>query len=125
MSTEGCALSYAKMLMAEATAPSSLPRSSRPLIGASLRGTRAEIVEFAASARTTTEEAAAGIDPWIAERMISGVFEDVNMHDVPGQVTMETQLLLLAALISEAMFTASDLDVFVADSRKLANRWII
>ncbi len=85
--------------------------------------TAAEIVEFVTSARATTEDAADKIDPRIAERLIRGVFEDEDMHDVGGQTIMETQLLLLAALVSEARFTDSELDSFMADSRKLAERW--
>jgi hypothetical protein len=85
--------------------------------------TAAEIAGFVAWARATTDDAADKIDPRIAERLIRGVFEDENMHDVGGQTLMETQLLLLAALVSEARFTDSELDAFMVGSRKLAERW--
>jgi hypothetical protein len=83
----------------------------------------ADIAGFVASARATTDDAADKIDPRIAERLIRGVFEEENMHDVGGQTLIETQLLLLAALVSEARFTDSGLDAFMADSRRLAERW--
>jgi hypothetical protein len=86
--------------------------------------TRAEITEFVAAARATSADAAQQIDPRLAERMISAVFEDEDMHDVPGQTLLETQVMLLAALVSEAWPDAAELDAFLADSRKLADRWI-
>ncbi len=86
--------------------------------------TRAEITEFVAAARATSADAAEQIDPRLAERMIRGVFEDEDMHDVTGQTLVETQVMLLAALVSEAWPDAAELDVFLTDSRKLADRWI-
>jgi hypothetical protein len=85
--------------------------------------TRDDITGFVASARATSADAAGQIDPLIAERLIRGVFEDEDMHDVPGQRLTETQVMLLTALVSEAWLTAPELDAFLADSRKLADRW--
>ncbi len=56
--------------------------------------------------------------------MIRGVFEDEGTGDVPDQVVVETQLLLLAALVAEARSGDAELDEFLAESRKLADRWI-
>lgn len=84
----------------------------------------ANIVEFVASARASSEGAAEKIDPVLAERMIRGVFAEEIIGDVPDQVVVETQLLLLAALVAEGRFGAGELDGFMAESRKLADRWI-
>jgi len=85
---------------------------------------RAEVTEFVAWARASSDGAAEQIDPGLAERMIRGVFESESIGDVSSQVVVETQLLLLAALISEARFGATELDAFMAESRELADRWI-
>jgi hypothetical protein len=52
------------------------------------------------------------------------VFDDEDMHDVPGQVQLETQVMLLAALVAEARFGPAELDEFMTESRKLADRWM-
>ena len=85
---------------------------------------KADIVEFVASARATTPGTAEKIDPVLAERMIRGVFQNESLGDVPDQLVVETQLLLLAALVAEGRFGAGELDGFMAESRKLADRWI-
>lgn len=86
--------------------------------------TKADVTEFVAAARATSADAAEQIDPRLAERMINGVFDDEDMHDVPGQTLLETQVMLLAALVSETWPDATELDAFMTDSRKLADRWI-
>jgi hypothetical protein len=85
---------------------------------------RAAITEFVASARAASPGAAEKIDPLFAERMIRGVFEDVGTGDVGGQVLLETQLLLLAALAADARFGPAELDDFMVESRKTADRWL-
>ena len=85
---------------------------------------REAIIEFVASARATSASAAEQIDPAIAERMIKAVFDDEDMHDVPGQVQLEIQVMLLAALVADARFGPAELDEFMAESRKLADRWM-
>jgi hypothetical protein len=86
--------------------------------------TRADIVEFVTSTRAASDVTAKNINPLIAERMIRGVFEDESVDDVSGQVIVGTQLLLLAALVSEARFDSPSLDAFMTESRKLADRWL-
>lgn len=85
---------------------------------------KADIVEFVASARATTPGTAEKIEPLLAERMIRGVFEDETLGDVPDQVVVEAQLLLLAALLGEARPGAAELDGLLAESRKVADQWI-
>jgi hypothetical protein len=86
--------------------------------------TDAEIIEFVAAARATSAGTAEKIDPRLAERMIRGVFEDEPIDDVTGQTTVETQVLLLAAMVAEARLDGTELDAFLAESRKMADRWI-
>jgi hypothetical protein len=81
------------------------------------------VVQFVAAARSRSDDAAQQIDPLLAERMIVGVFEDGSTDGHSNQTIVETQMLLLAALISDASFNDSDLDSFLAESRKLADRW--
>jgi hypothetical protein len=85
--------------------------------------TTADIVEFVASARSTSEDAAKGIDPLLAERMIRGVFEDESVDGVSGQIIVENQVLLLAALVSEARLDENGVDQLLNESRVLADRW--
>jgi hypothetical protein len=84
---------------------------------------KADIVEFVAWARSSSASAADQIDPLLAERMIRGVFEDEDLHDVSGQALLETQVMLLAALVGERRPDGAELDSLLADSRKLADRW--
>ena len=74
-------------------------------------------------ARASSASAADQIDPLLSERMIRGVFEDEDMHDVSGQALLETQVMLLAALVGEARPAAAELEALLADNRKLADRW--
>jgi hypothetical protein len=84
---------------------------------------KADIVEFVAWARSSSVSAADQIDPLLAERMIRGVFEDEDLHDVSGQRLLESQVMLLAALVGEQRPDSGELDSLLADSRKLADRW--
>ena len=86
--------------------------------------TRAEITKFVASVRAISTGAAEQIDPRLAERLIRGVFEDETIDDVPDQIVMATQVLLLAALVSVARHDAAEREEFLAVSRELADRWI-
>lgn len=45
------------------------------------------------------------------------------MHDVSGQTVLETQVMLLAALVGERRPDGAELDSLLSDSRKLADRW--
>lgn len=83
----------------------------------------AEIAGFVASARAASRDAADKIDPRIAERLIRVVVEFENMRDIDPQTVIDTQLLLLAAMVSEARYSDAELDAFMAASRKLAERW--
>jgi hypothetical protein len=85
--------------------------------------TKADIVEFVAAARASSPGAADKVDPLLAERMIGGVFEDESLGDVSGQVVVETQLLLLAALLGEARPGPAGLDALLAEGRKVADEW--
>jgi hypothetical protein len=84
---------------------------------------REMMVQFVASARARSDDASQRIDPLLAERMLLGVFDDVSTDGHSDQAIVETQMLLLAALVSEAALNDSNLDAFLAESRKLADRW--
>lgn len=84
---------------------------------------RADITEFVATVRASSPSVADKLDPLLAERMIRGVFEDESLGDVSGQVVVETQLLLLAALLGEARPGPAELDALLAEGRKIADEW--
>jgi hypothetical protein len=55
--------------------------------------------------------------------MIRGVFEDETLGEVSGQVVVETQLLLLGALLGEMRAGPAGLDALLAEGRKIADEW--
>jgi hypothetical protein len=86
-----------------------------------------EIVEYVGDVRSRGEDAGR-IDPLVAERVILAVTSDEKTDDIDPQVSYETQLTLLAALIADAHPDAhpddAALNTFLGKARKLADSWI-
>ena len=84
----------------------------------------ADVVDFIADVRATSEAAAQKVDPRTAERLITAVFTDEDIGDVsPGQ-KKDLYVLLLPALIGDEQFSDAELDEFLGDSRRLADQWL-
>lgn len=83
----------------------------------------AEIIEYVGSVRSRGE-GAARIDPEVAERVLLMVSADADVDDIDPNVQFETQLVLLAALISDQNLNGTELDAFMTKARKLADRWL-
>jgi hypothetical protein len=86
-------------------------------------GDRAQVIEYVASVRSTTESTAE-LDPRVAERLLLSVYTDEQINDIDVGVRYETQILLLAALVADAQFDKPDLDMFLARARRLADKWL-
>jgi hypothetical protein len=86
-------------------------------------GGRAQVTEYVASVRSTTESMAE-IDPRVAERLLLAVYTDEQISDIDVRVRYETQILLLAALVADAQLGETDLDTFLAQARSLADKWL-
>ncbi len=86
-------------------------------------GDMAQVVEYVASVRSTTESMAE-IDPRVAERLLLAVYTDEQINDIDVRVRYETQILLLAALVADAQLDKTDLDTFLAQARSLADKWL-
>jgi hypothetical protein len=85
--------------------------------------TSADVLTFVADIRAQYD-LAQDIDPRVAERLVLATFTDEQIADIPDQVKAEHYLILLIALIKQADLSGSDLDVFLADARKLADEWL-
>ena len=84
---------------------------------------RAQVIEYVASVRSTTESMAE-IDPRVAERLLLAVYTDEPINDIDVRVRYETQILLLAALVADAQLDKTDFDTFLAQARSLADKWL-
>lgn len=83
----------------------------------------ADIIEYVGSVRSRGE-AAARIDPQVAERVLLMVCADADVDDIDPNVQFETQLVLLTALIADRNLSEAEVDAFVSKARKLADRWL-
>jgi hypothetical protein len=84
----------------------------------------ADVIEFAGSVRSRSDDAADKIDPRVAERLILAVYTDEQVKDIPVEVRYKTQIILLGALIGDEQLDAAGLDAFLVRARKLADQWL-
>jgi hypothetical protein len=82
----------------------------------------ADIVEFVASVRSSSDQVAAELDPDVAERVIRVVLEDASVDDLSRDAITGAQLLLLIGLIADAQLDSEGMDQFLAEARKLADQ---
>ena len=85
---------------------------------------KADVVDFIADVRATSEAVAQKIDPRVAERLITAVYTDEDVSDVGGDQKKDLYVLLLPALIGDEQFSEAELDAFLAGSRQLADQWL-
>ena len=87
------------------------------------KGTKADVVEFVGKIRAQYD-LADEIDPRIAERLLLATFTDERIDDIPDQAKADHYITLLIALIKSAQLSASELDEFLQESRRLADEWL-
>jgi hypothetical protein len=87
-------------------------------------GSAADVVDFVADVRATSDDAARRIDPRTAERLIRGVYTDEDVSEVSPDQKRELYVLLLPALIGDEQFDETELDGFLENSRRLADQWL-
>lgn len=85
-------------------------------------GDAATVMRFVADVRSRTEDLAA-IDPRVAERLILATFTDEEIGDIDLRARYETQIVLLAAIISDSRLGDTQLDQFLAKARGIADEW--
>jgi hypothetical protein len=83
----------------------------------------AEVVRFVASARERFDQSSKDIDPTLAERLISSVFTLESLEDVDDRAIGLTQTVLIGELITIHEPDDAALDEFMAEARKIADRW--
>jgi len=87
-------------------------------------GSAADVVDFVADVRATSNDAARKINPRAAERLIRGVYTDEDVSEVSPDQKRELYVLLLPALIGDEQFDEAALDEFLKNSRRLADQWL-
>ncbi|RFS82493.1 hypothetical protein D0T12_27230 [Actinomadura spongiicola] len=81
-----------------------------------------EIIDFVATKREINPIAAERLDPVIAEQVLAHALGKGSIPgDIDSDTLMETQVLLLAALIGEADLSESELEAFLAKARAEAD----
>ena len=83
-----------------------------------------EVIEFVGDVRLNSPQVAGQVDPAIGERLIMAVFSGESLDDIDARKSWETQLLLMAAVVSGEHFDDAGLDAFLAEARKLADQWL-
>ncbi|WP_395109875.1 hypothetical protein [Actinomadura sp. SCN-SB] len=85
-----------------------------------------EVIDYVASSRARSDDAAETIDPVIAEKQINVALERLPpeaMDDVDNNVAFDTQVFLLSLLVADADYTPDQLSEFVERSRDLAEEF--
>ena len=82
----------------------------------------AALVEFVSQVRAQSGSLADRIDPRVAERVLSAVYNNDRLSDLDARTVWQTHLVLLAALVASARLDDSALDGLLAEARKLADQ---
>lgn len=88
------------------------------------RGTSADVIEFVADVRARSDELAEKVDPHDAERLIRAALTDEDIGDMDDATKGRLFIVILAALVADEHLSPESLDDFLAEARKLADRWI-
>jgi hypothetical protein len=86
--------------------------------------TEADVITWVGDIRSRTEGAAAAINPRLAERLILAFLAVKEPADIDPRTKFQTRLLLLAGLIAEADPDPDSLARFMAQARRLADKWL-
>lgn len=86
---------------------------------------KSEIISFVSDLRSTSaEEVADAINPHIAERLLLTTVADEDIDDIDDEVRGKLISLLLVAMVKEANFEGSELDGFLVEAGRLAEKWL-
>jgi hypothetical protein len=85
--------------------------------------TASDVIQFVGDFRARTERTEE-IDPRMAERIIRTVISDEDTEDINPRTSWEIQVLLLAAMTTDARYDAAGLEEFLGEARKLADQWM-
>jgi hypothetical protein len=80
-----------------------------------------DVTEFVAEVRSRNDDTAALLDPVTAERVLLTAVSDGSIAGLDPQAVRESQLFLLAALVSEANLDGAGLDALLASARREAD----
>jgi hypothetical protein len=83
-----------------------------------------EVIEFVGNVRLTSPQVADQVDPVIAERVITAVFNDDSLDDIDARESFQIQLLLMVAIVGGENLDDAGLDAFLVQARKLADQWL-
>lgn len=83
----------------------------------------AKVVRYVSDIRTRPA-GAGSLDPVTAERMIRAVLGHGNIDDLDASTRISTELVLLAALVTDRDASSDDLDALLADAKKVADGWL-
>lgn len=86
-------------------------------------GTTADVVDFVARVRSTSDTVAQRLDPLAAERIILSVYTDESVGDLDDKTVVGAQILLLAGLVADENFNGTELDAFIAQAKAIADEW--
>jgi hypothetical protein len=86
-------------------------------------GTTADVIDFVADLRARSEQLSEAVDPTVAERLIRHSLGNGSIADLDDGTVAGTQFLLLAGLVADEHYDEAGLDAFMAEVRKLADRW--
>jgi hypothetical protein len=82
----------------------------------------AAVAEFVGDVRSRSERLAQRIEPDIAERVIGAVLGNATVRDVAPQTVALTQTVLLTAIIADEQLNDEQLNAFLAEARKNADK---
>jgi hypothetical protein len=86
--------------------------------------TRADVVQFVATARERFDQSGSEIDPSAAERLVLSALEPVSVDDLDDETVVHTQGVLLGELITVQRLDAATLDKFMVEVRKTADELV-
>jgi hypothetical protein len=87
--------------------------------------TQDDVIEFVAEVRSRSDDTARLLDPVTAERVLLTAVADGNVAGLDPQAVRESQLYLLAALISDEQLDDAALDTFLATAREEADAHLL
>ncbi|MFE9101949.1 hypothetical protein [Actinomadura geliboluensis] len=82
---------------------------------------RSQIINFVASLRERTAEAAEKVDPHVAERLLLAVLGEGTIADIEDNTVYTTELFLLAGLTADAKMSDAELEAFITKARAMAD----
>ena len=90
----------------------------------SVKSSHADIVEYVGDIRARSDDAAQRLDPLAAETLIGAVLGRNSDEELDDKTVIQTQMMVLGALVADDGLDSDGLDRFLADARQLADEWL-